>query len=335
VLYGLGPIGCLIAKKALERSGIDILGGIEVDANKVDKDLGEVLGIQNLGVPVVHDDYAVEFLSRVKPDVAILTTGTYLDRIYPQIMKCIETGTNVLSTSETLAYPWYRYPDLSDYIDREARRKNVTVLGTGVNPGFIFDSLLAILTSACTRIDSIKAVRSINASRRRDAFQRKIGLGLSVSEFERMYKENRITGHVGYVESIMLLSSIMNIRLDRVNEGQEPVIAEKPMKTRYFDIEKGCVCGIRGIGVGYLGEKEFIRLEFIAIVDGVDYDEIVIEGEPPQEWRNKPGLYGDLATAGMILNMIPKMLNTRKGIITMKDVTIPSISHEVMGVHDQ
>ncbi|RLE71436.1 MAG: dihydrodipicolinate reductase [Thermoprotei archaeon] len=319
VVYGLGYIGGLVARKLLEEEGVRVIGCIDVAPDKVGRDLGELLGLEPLGVPVVHDRDALDFLMEVRPDVAVLATGSFLDKIYPQLVKCIRAGVHVVSTCETLAYPWYRYPGLAARVDREAKENNVSVIGTGVNPGFIFDALPAFLSLVCTEVRSISVVRSINAGRRRYSFQKKIGLGLEPEEFNKLMKEGMLTGHVGYAESVMLLASILGVEIDKVEERQESLIAETFMKTDFFNISPGKVRGVRGLGVGYRSGEEFIRLEFIAAVDNPDYDEIVIEADPPQRWRSE-GVFGDSATAGMVTNVVKKILEAPRGLITMKDL---------------
>jgi len=52
VVYGLKPIGQLIAKVALEK-GIELVGAIGIDPSKVGRDVGELIGIKSgIGVRV-------------------------------------------------------------------------------------------------------------------------------------------------------------------------------------------------------------------------------------------------------------------------------------------
>ncbi len=324
-IYGLGAIGVLIARYLREKHWVSLVGAIDIDPSKVGKDVGEIIGVGALGVKVVHDNEALEFLKDSNVDVVVHTVTTYLDKAFPQLEKAIRAGANVVSTSETLAYPWYRFPELADKLNDLAKRNNVTVLGTGVNPGFIFDTLPAFLSSVCVSVNKISVTRSIDAAKRRYPFQKKYGLSLKPDEFYEMMEKGEITAHVGYAESILLISSMLGIKIDRVVEKQEPVIAEKHVKTQYFDIPKGHVSGIRGLGIGYVNDKEFIRLELIASVGRSDYDEIVIDGNPRLKWRNEYGTSGDIATAAMVINAIPKVIEAGPGLITMKDITIPTL----------
>ncbi|MEM3607055.1 MAG: dihydrodipicolinate reductase [Candidatus Bathyarchaeia archaeon] len=320
-IYGLGYIGALIAKAALSKKNIKLVAGIDVDLSKIGKDLGEVLNLnKKLGVKVAHDDEAEKILSEAKPQIVLHSTLTHLNEIYPQLIKCIKVKANVISTAETLSYPWYRYPKLASLIDEEAKKAGVAVLGTGVNPGFIFDSLPAFLTSVCIKVNRIHIIRVINAALRRYSFQKKYGLGMSLEEFK-----DKASGHTGYAESILLLASIIEVKIDKIEEKQEPILAERNLRTEYFNINPGQVCGLKGYGIGYVNGKEFIKLELIAAVNQKDFDEIIIDGEPPLKWRNEYGTSGDIATAAMVINMIPKVLNAPKGLITMKEFT-PSIA---------
>lgn len=330
VIYGLGPIGSLITKYMVKKGFFEILGGVDIDPSKIGRDVGEVAGLETrLDAKVVSDKDAERFLKEVKPDVVVQSTGTYLDKIYPQIVKAVTAGSNVISTSETLVYPWYRYPELSILLDNLAKRYGVRILGTGVNPGFIFDTLPALLTSVHAEVRRISMVRSMDASKRRYSFQKKYGLSLAPEEFIEGMKKGEYTAHVGYAESILLLGEMLGIEITRVEEGQEPIIADRYMETQYFKIQPGRVAGVHGWGRGYVGEQLFISVDLYASVGREDYDEIFIEGEPSIRWRNSPGVHGDIATASMIINCIPKMLKASPGLITMKDLILPTFSTKI------
>lgn len=322
-IYGVGAIGIGIARFVLGKKGIEIVSAIDISPKKIGKDLGEILGLEEkLGVVVSSD--APEALSKSKPDVTLHATGSFLDKVYPQIVEIVEAGSNVISTCETLAYPYYRYPELSEKLDKLAKEHGVTVLGSGVNPGFIYDTLVATLTGVCETVEKIRVVRSLDAAKRRYPFQKKIGLGLNPEEFKRKLDAGEITAHVGYAESIMLVATALGWKIDKIEEIQEPVIAEKDLETQYFKIKPGEVAGVRGFGIGYMNGKEVMRAELIAAIGVNDYEEIVIEGNPKLHWRNSTGIPGDLATVAMIVNMIPRVLKAQPGLATMVDLPPPS-----------
>jgi len=330
-VYGLGPIGTLIARNVVKKESLQLVAAFEIDAYKIGKDVGEILGMRDkTGVTVSHESKAAEVLRSNKVDVVLHSTSSYLDRIYLQIVKCIEAGTDMISTSETLVNPWYRYPKLASEIDRMAREKDVSIIGAGINPGFIFDVLPILMTSVCSSIDSLRVTRSLDAAKRRLSFQKKYGLSLRVEEFTSKMESGEITAHTGYAESIDLIAHSLGISLTRVVEKQEPVVSEKRLETPYLEIMPGRVSGVHGYGIGYIGEKEFIRVELFAEVGREEFEEIVIEGEPSVRWRSS-GIAGDIATAAIVVNLIPKVLEARSGLLRITDIPLPSARLNLKG----
>ena len=323
-VYGLGPIGTLIAKEVLKKEDLNLVAAFDVDPEKVGKDLGTILGInEKLGVSIEHDANAVEILKNSGVKVVLHSTSTYLDKNYTQIVRCIEAGASVISTCETLSNAWYRYPELATLINELARKHCVSVIATGVNPGFIFETLPSLLTAVCTNVESIHVIRSLDASKRRQSFQKKYGLGLEIGEFKVKMANGLLSAHTGYGESITLVSEALGIDLSRIVEDQEPLIAKKDMSTQFFEVKKGSVSGIHGFGIGFIEEKEFIKLELFAEADREEFEEISIKGTPSIVWRSS-GTAGDIATAAMVINMIPKILSARPGLLRMYDIPFPS-----------
>jgi len=320
-VYGLGSIGKLIAKELLRRD-YEIVAAIDIDPAKVGRDIGTLLGLEEkLGVKVTDDP---EVLKVVKPYVTLHATGSYLDKVFDQLLHVVNSGSHIISTCETLAYPYYRYPDLAKLIDEKSKRRGVVTLGSGVNPGFIFDTLIILLTAVCSEVSKITARRVIDVSKRREPFIKKVGIGLTERDFYEKLKRGVITGHVGYAESAMLVADSLGIKLSRVEERQEPIVSKEPVRAHGLFVDKDRVMGIRGIGIGYVGEREFIRLELLAYVGARDHEEIVIEGEPKMHWVNETGVHGDKATAAIIANLVNSVDKLQPGLRTMRDLVLVS-----------
>ncbi|MEM3626761.1 MAG: hypothetical protein QXZ25_01910 [Candidatus Bathyarchaeia archaeon] len=334
VLFGLGPMGKMIAKGILEKKGLRVVGAVDILEDIVGKDLGEVLELgKNLGVTVTDD--AEGLISKIKADIAIIATRSYLREIYPQLALCIKAGINVISTCEELSYPCYKHPELSAELDGLAKKHGVTVLGTGINPGYLMDTLPIVLTGACKHVESIKVTRMMDSSKRRIPYQKKIGTGLSPEEFKRMIDEKKITGHVGLVESIAMIAAALGWKLDEIKEfPPEPVLAEKETVTSYTTVKPGYVAGLKSFAHGIKDGKPVIILEFIshAAVEE-EYDAVSIEGTPRIHEKIAGGVHGDLGTVAMIVNMIPKVLNAEPGLLTMKDLPLPSAVTEDLRVY--
>ena len=50
IQYGLGPIGSATARHVVERAGLELVGGVDIDPAKVGKDVGEVIGVARVAL---------------------------------------------------------------------------------------------------------------------------------------------------------------------------------------------------------------------------------------------------------------------------------------------
>jgi 4-hydroxy-tetrahydrodipicolinate reductase len=328
-LYGVGVVGGMIAKALLEKEGTEIVGAIDIDKNKIGKDLGTVLGMdKKIGVKVSNDLNIA--LSRTKPHIAIHTTSSYLKDTSPQIEAIVKHGVNVVSTCEELSYPYFSEPKLAKKLDAVAKKHDVTVLGTGINPGFLMDTLVIALTAPCQKIEKIEVVRVMNAATRRLPFQKKIGAGLTVEEFRQKIEKRHITGHVGLEQSVAMISAALTWKLDKiVAEPVEPVVAKKNVASQNIQVKAGDVAGLSQKAKGVKRNKEVIVLDFRAFIGAEEeYDAITIEGAPTIKQKIQPCVHGDIGTVAMVINSIPKVINAPAGLLTMKDLPIPSAATE-------
>jgi 4-hydroxy-tetrahydrodipicolinate reductase len=321
--YGLGPIGSAVARHIVERADLELVGGVDIDPAKVGKDVGEVIGLDDkLGFPV--SDTLAKALEKTKADLVMHTTSSYFDLFNDQVAEILEAGLDIVSTAEELSFPWLDHPEEAAEIDAMAKRAGKTVLGTGVNPGFLMDSLPLNITAICQRVDRIDVTRAMNASFRRGPFQKKIGSGMTVGEFNAKMAEGRM-GHVGLPESMAMVFDTLGKKLARYEDEVEPVVAEKLVKTDFFEVQPGKVRGLKQVARGYTDEGEFLTLTFIAALDNdEDGDTIKITGKPDLEVKLK-GTNGDIATVAIAVNAIRRVKEAAPGLVTMRDLPIVTL----------
>jgi len=322
IQYGIGPIGASIVKLVLQKTGLEYVGAVDIDPNKAGKDLGEIAGVgRRLGVTVSSD--AKKVLHASKADVVIHTTASFLKDVRQQILEAIDAELDIVSTSEELTFPFLKSPGIAKEIDDLAKKKKVTVLATGVNPGFLMDVFPLAVTSVCQDVKSIKVTRVMDASIRRLPFQKKIGAGMTVEQFSSAVAGGRM-GHIGLPESIAMIAAGLGWKLDDIQQTIEPVIADRALKTQYLTMEKGQVSGLHQVGKGVVGGRTAITLDFWAHVGAADpRDSVFIEGTPNVDLTAKGGIHGDLATAAMVVNSIPRVVTGPPGLMTMKDLPVP------------
>ncbi len=321
--YGLGPIGLAVVKQLAERKGFRSVGGIDIAEDKVDRDLGDVAGLgRRLRARVSSDARAA--MKATKPDVVVLCTSSSLKKVVPQIETVLKARVPIVSTTEEMAYPVGGNRRLARRIDELAKRFKVGVLGTGVNPGFTMDALPITLTGVCERVDAVFVDRVQDASVRRLPFQQKIGAGLTAEEFQARVDAGSVR-HVGLAESVSMIAGAMGWKLDRITDDIEPKIAEKRIASPFLTVDPGYVCGLVQDGIGYRDGRPVITLHMQAYLGAPEsYDAVRIDGSPALSMKIAGGVHGDVATASMVVNSIPKVLAASAGFHTMRDLPIPS-----------
>jgi len=331
VCYGIGAVGSRIAKFLLEKKGVQIVGAIDANKNIVGKDLGHVLELnKKLGITIT--DNVEKVMLKADCDVVVHATSSYLKDVYTQLAPLAQYGANVVTTCEELSYPYISEPQLAQKLNALGLKHGVTFLGTGINPGFLMDTLVITLTGACQRIDKVKIERVMNAATRRVPFQKKIGAGLSVYEFKKKMTAKEITGHVGLEQSIGMIASALKWELDEIKVNPvEPMIAQRPVASEAIRVQKGQAAGLKQTAQGIIKRKDVITLDFQAYIGAEqEYDAITIDGIPPIRQKISPCVHGDHATVAVIVNSISKVINAPPGLLTMKDLPIPSAAVEDM-----
>ncbi len=319
IQYGLGPIGVETAKLVLQKTGMEIVGAVDISKEIAGKDLGEVLGLgKRMGIVVT--DNARALFSSVKADVVLHTAGSRIPKIYDQFEEIINAGLNVISSSEELLFPLKENDELAARIDRLARIKGVTVLGTGVNPGFVMDALPLFLSAVCQDVKKIHVERVVDAGTRRLPLQRKVGAGMTTQAFHEKIGRKEL-GHVGLLESLYLVAQKLGMGLDDVIETIDPVVAAKAVKTQYFSLKPGDVAGIRHVARGIRDGEIVITLDLRMYIGAEDpHDAVHIVGTPEIRLRIEGGIAGDQATAAVLVNSIKTVVGAKPGLTTVSDI---------------
>jgi 4-hydroxy-tetrahydrodipicolinate reductase len=321
VQYGVGPIGTSIARLMRTKQALEIVGAIDSDPAKIGKDLGNVAGAEDApwGVGISGEPRAV-LDGRV--DLVVHSTSSYLESVKAQLLGCLDAGCCVVSTCEELAYPFRKHPEISAELDNAAKEEGVALVGTGVNPGFVMDKLVLTLAAAAQRVDSARAMRIVNASRRRLPLQKKVGAGMTPEEFRAQVAAGIIKHH-GLPESVAMIADGLGLDVDEISETIEPVIANEHVKTEFLEVAAGQVAGVHQIARGIASGKEKIFLELKMYVGAKESsDTIELQGEPPLAMTIPGGTHGDLATAAVVVNTIPAILAAPAGLRSSRDLAM-------------
>jgi len=322
IQYGVGPIGASIARLMREKQAIEIIGAIDTDPSKVGRDLGELIGATDAPWDVKISANAKEVLEQ-NADVVIHSTSSSLRQVMDQLLGCLEAESCVVSTCEELSYPFRTYPELAAQLDAAAKESGVALVGTGINPGFVMDKLVVTIAAISQKVEHAKALRIVDASKRRLPLQKKIGAGMSVDEF-RAQVEAGVIKHVGLPESVAMIADSLNLPVEQITETIEPKLAVERVETEYLIVEKGQAAGVHQVACGASKDgTELVYLELQMYVGAKDpSDTIWLTGHPNISLVIPGGSHGDIATASVVVNSIPVILDAPAGLRTSRDLPI-------------
>jgi hypothetical protein len=319
IQYGVGPIGAGLARLMREKQSIEIIGAVDTDPAKAGRDLGEIVGAADApwGVSVTSDAAA---LLQESADVVVHSTSSSLPAVADQLMACLAAEACVVSTCEELSYPFRKHPQLAAQLDAEAKTWGVALVGTGVNPGFVMDKLVATLSGVAQRIESVRVTRIVDAAGRRLPLQEKVGAGMSVEEFRAQVAAGAIKHH-GLPESVALVSDALGLGVDEISETIEPMVASETVRTEFLEVAPGQAAGVHQIARGLAGGVEKIYMELQMYVGAKEpRDAIELQGWPNISLVIPGGTHGDVATAAVVVNTIPAILAAPAGLRTVRDL---------------
>ena len=323
--FGLGPIGIETLKLAATKPWVEIVGGIDIDPDKIGKSLAEVTGDASIRHATVYRSLD-DLIAKVKPDVIFHTAVSKVSAAFPQIEPIVRQGISVVSSCEELLFPQLREPELAVRLDKACKDGNARVLGTGVNPGFVMDVLPVCLTGVCRDVKAVHVQRVVNAVTRRGPLQKKIGSGLAPAEFERLFNEGK-AGHAGLKESAALIAHCLGWKLSSLVETGKAMVASHDIRTRYVEVKKGQCCGIHQTATGKVNGEIRITLDIKMYLDAPNpHDACQIDGEPSMNMVINGGVAGDGATVASLVNAAPRILKAPPGLLLMTDIGVPSFA---------
>jgi 4-hydroxy-tetrahydrodipicolinate reductase len=329
VIWGFGAMGSGMAKMLLNKKGVEIVGVCDHHDSRVDRSIFEILGVerhQRKDVVIASDIEKV--LTKKCCDICMIATHSFTKEAMPGILFALSQGVNVISTAEEMAYPRSQTPKLADEIDACAKENGVSVLGTGINPGLMMDLLVVMLTGAMTEVEHIEAKRVNSLSPFGHAVMVEQGVGLSVQEFEEGVKTGTLAGHVGFSESIAMISDALGLGIEKIETQMKPIVTKVERRSQHGYAASGHVAGVNMTGQGKVTDRVYIDMIHpqqiepeMAGVETGDY--ITLKGSPNINMAITPEVEGGLGTIAMCVNMIPQVINAKPGLRTMIDLPVP------------
>ena len=330
-LWGFGAMGSGIAKMIASKEGINISGVCVRRDHLVGQEVYSYLGIDRGDRdPVIITNKIEDIVRRDLCDIVVLATDSFVEAQFDKIMFCLDRGVNVITMAEEMAWPWAQNEELADKIDALAKMRGVTVLGTGINPGFVLDYLILALSGTCEHVESIEAARVNDLAPFGKSVMVEQGVGISVEEFDRRMAEGSLAGHVGFPESMSMIAEGMGVELVEIEETRDPIITNVDRKSAHGEAKKGHLAGVRQQSYGRLADgKVFIHLDHPQQIcpedEGIDTGDYVTIHADGYDMNLSivPETPGGIGTIAMVVNMIPHVIGAEPGLRSMLDLPVP------------
>jgi 4-hydroxy-tetrahydrodipicolinate reductase len=328
LVLGMGQMGSGIARLVLDKQGLELVGACGHRAEHLGMDVGRAIGLdRDLGIRISADLDST--IKTTRPHVAIQATCSRVADAAVEISTLVRHGIHVISIAEEMAFPACASPALADELNRLAVANKVSILGTGINPGFVLDLLVIALTGVCAEVESVTARRVNDLSPYGPTVLRSQGVGLWPKEFEQCVKDGSVVGHIGFPQSIHMIARALGWEIERIDESREPIVARLQRETPFVKIAPGHVAGCLHTAIAYRDEKPAITLihpqQIHPQLEGVETgDTIEICGIPNIRLAGSPEIPGGTATIALAVNMIPRVLNAPAGLHTMAELPVPA-----------
>jgi 4-hydroxy-tetrahydrodipicolinate reductase len=190
------------------------------------------------------------------------------------------------------------------------------------------DLLVVIMTGCMEDVEHIVSRRVNSLSPFGPAVMEEQGIGITKEEFENGVKTGKLSGHVGFHESIGMIAEAIGWKVDKVEQSMDPIMTDVDRKSPHGFAKAGNVAGCFMKGFGYVdGELKLemehpqqIEPEQVGIKTG---DYVIIKGTPDINMVNSPEVPGGIGTIAMCVNMIPHVINANPGLHTMLTLPVP------------
>ncbi|SKB05332.1 NAD(P)H-dependent amine dehydrogenase family protein [Aeromicrobium choanae] len=160
VQWATGAMGTAILRTMLDHPGIEVVGTYVYGERKAGRDVGDLARRDATGVLATSD---VDEILALDADVVV-----HAGRIGPygahddEIVALLESGKNVLSING-YTDPFVHPGERLDRLRAAAERGGVTLMGVGLNPGFIGEQVAVLATGVCASVDHIEVVEMADA----------------------------------------------------------------------------------------------------------------------------------------------------------------------------
>jgi hypothetical protein len=336
VQWATGGVGIAAIKGVLEHPELELVGCWVHSEAKSGKDVGEILGIDPLGVTATNDVGAILALDADAVIYAPLMPNP------DEVAALLKSGKNVVTP-----VGWF-YPGEKEAapLRDAALAGNVTLHGTGIAPGGISDKfplMMSIMSTGLTfvRAEEFSDLRTYEAP---DVLRYVMGFGDTPEKALTGPMQKLLDG--GFIQSVKMIVDKAEFNVDpKIRARQEIAVATAPIDSPMGSIEPGQVAARKFHWEALVGDEVVVRVTVNWFMGEENLDpawnfgpagqryEIEVKGNPDitvsfkgfqSEYGDEPPESGIVATAAHCVNSVPAVCAAEPGIVTYLDLPLIS-----------
>ncbi|MBF6328703.1 dihydrodipicolinate reductase [Nocardia transvalensis] len=334
VQWATGGVGKAAVEAVRAHPELDLVGCYVHSEAKRGKDVGDILGTQQVGI-ITTDD--VEEILALDADVVVYAP---LIPNAGEVARILRSGKNVV-TPVGWFYPSERDAELA----RACIDGGVTLHGVGINPGGTTDLHPLVLSAMSSKVTFVRAeefsdMRTYDAP---DVLRWVMGFGDTPEQARESPMLGLLTG--GFTQSVRMCLDTLGFADAPIQTSHEIAVAAAPIESPMGIIEPGQVAGQRFAWEAMVGDQPVVRIAVNWLMgeqnlepawefgpEGERY-EIEIKGDPDtfvtiRGWqpatiaeglKRNPGI---VATANHCVNSIPYVCAAAPGIKSSLDLPV-------------
>jgi 4-hydroxy-tetrahydrodipicolinate reductase len=247
VQWSTGNVGRQALAAVLDHPDVELVGVFAFGPDKAGRDAGELCGRPPVGIAATDD---VDALLALRPDCIVYTPAYGDDDV---VVRFLEHGINVVTTSGYITVRnGPRGPHFWDRLDDAARRGGASLLGTGLNPGYVH-LLATVLSLPLREVRSVawEECSNVGFYNAPDMWAT-LGFGLTPEARHQLVGDRGVApgAHhsldgVSYLESCYAVADALGFTVDGHAHHEEVAVATAPVETMWGAYEPGTVAGLR------------------------------------------------------------------------------------------
>ncbi len=271
VQWGTGWAGRQAVPGILDHPDLELVGVYVTNPEKVDKDVGDLVGLPPIGIKATSD---VEKVLSLDADCHLFMLLGHRPRtVQPAVDRMasiLEAGQNVSQTSVVpLYYPRYAPKEMREKIEAACARGHSRCYGTGVYPGVMSDVIPMALLAGCERVDKVRITEILNYVEYYGAGEARLfGIG-GPMEDAKTYTDRIAAGTRAILASaIRHLGERLGVEIEEIRTGLNEVApALQRTEVEGFVIEPGTFGALRHTTQGCVQGRPIIEFAFVTRYD--------------------------------------------------------------------